>query len=408
MDNNAEGGVPNAQPEWFKSFADKLNLISVVDSTVKGIDKRLHDLKNTVEFSATRLNDVIKELNSVKTENNELKVANTALKKDVDAFKSQVIYIESHSRRNNLLFKGVEESENETWEDCENKLLNILNETLPDIGDINFERVHRIGDKAKQIDTTPRELIAKFSSYKQRDFVWANRSKFKGTNLWISEDYPQAIKQNRQKLFPYLQAAKRSSEIKHSSLKLDRLYINNKQYTVKNLHEIPDCLKLENSSIITADDSVVFASKYAVFSNLHVCPIKIEGQIYNSTEQYIQWAKANLFNDEASAANILKETDTFKQMMLGKKIKHYKPDVWKKHVRDILVRANNAKYLQHQYAREALIRTQGKKLGEATIDSYFGIGQRLTSKTVSDISTWSGENVMGSVLEEIREKWIVP
>jgi ribA/ribD-fused uncharacterized protein len=396
--------MPNNPPGWVKEFRNEL---SEINGTVKMIDKRLDELSETVEDSSKKLNDVFNELKQLKAENSNLKASNYALKREVDTLKNQFIYLEAQSRRNNLLFDGVEESGEVTWQDCENNLLNKLRECLPHITDLNFERVHRIGNKEKQIkENKPRQIVAKFNSYKQRDLVWSSRFSFQGSKIWVSEDYPPAVRANRQKLTPYLQAAKRSPEIKSSSLRLDRLYLNNKQFTVETIDQIPESLQLHNSSMISTENTVVFASKHAALSNLHVCPIKIEGQEFNSTEQYIQYSKALLFNDQASAAKILDETDTFKQMMLGKKINRFRKDTWQARVREVMVRANDAKFHQNYHAREALLRTGSKHLGEATIDPYYGIGQRLTSKTVSVKDTWEGTNVMGSVLEQIRSKLI--
>jgi ribA/ribD-fused uncharacterized protein len=400
-----EAGVPMDPPGWFLHYADKFDLISTIENTVRNTNERLGKLSETVEFSSAKLNDMINQLKHVKVENEKLQNANIALKKEVDGLKSQVLYLESQSRRDNLLFDGLEETNGETWEACERLLVSFLSEHLPAISDLKFERVHRIGDKDR-LSGKPRQIVAKFSSYKQRDLVWSSRFDLQGTKVWVSEDYPQTIKLRRQKLMPYFQAAKRSPEITSTSLKLDKLFINKKLFTVETISQIPEPLQLENSSMIKSDETVVFASKHVVLSNLYPCPITIEGQVYNSTEQYIQCAKARLFNDNASFTNILKETDTFKQMMLGKKITHFKKDIWRARVRDIMMRANNAKYLQNQQARETLMATGDRQLGEATIDPYFGIGQRLASKTVNNKVIWAGKNVMGSVLEEVRSKLI--
>jgi ribA/ribD-fused uncharacterized protein len=198
-------------------------------------------------------------------------------------------------------------------------------------------------------------------------------------------------------------AAKRSPLVKSAALRLDQLYINNKRFTVNNIKEIPRDLHPENSSIIATADVVVFASKHAILSNLYPCDITIEGKTYNSTEQYIQYSKAVLFNDQIAAKNILDEADTFKIMKLGKKIRNFDRGTWQDRVFGVMKNANTFKFQQHDNARNALLATGTKKLGEATIDPYFGIGQTLNSKTVTSDSTWRGQNVMGTVLTSVRD-----
>ena len=51
--------------------------------------------------------------------------------------------IEDRSRRNNIRVDGVTEEKGETWEDCENKVLEILRDKL-DIVDMTIERAHRV------------------------------------------------------------------------------------------------------------------------------------------------------------------------------------------------------------------------------------------------------------------------
>ena len=396
--------APEEQPLWLKKIEDKLSLITSIDQTVKNNEVQLKDMLNNIELISTKMKETSNQVAEVQKENLELKFTNAKMKVEISQLKGQVNYLEAQSRRNNLLFDGIEEVANENWEKCEKNLIQLLNEHL-DTGEIEFtfERVHRIGPMNKT-DTKPRTVVAKFTSYKQRDFVWQNRAEMKGTKIWISEDFPKTIAENRKKLLPIFLAAKRSTQINSCALTLDRLYINNKLFTVETINQIPEFLKPENSHIISTDSTVVFSSKYAVFSNLHECPIKIEGVLYNSTEQYIQVAKARLFNDEDSAKKIMGERDTFTQMMMGKKIRQFNANIWHNRVRNVLFSANLAKYTQNDYAKDALLNTGTRLLGEATIDPLFGIGQRLSSKTVSDTSTWKGQNIMGNVLSEVRDK----
>ena len=124
---------------------------------------------------------------------------------DISALQTQVSYLESASRRNNLLFRGINEQENETWADTEKALKTVLTGMGLNINDIELERVHRIG----KFTGNKRPLIARFLTYKHRDLVWANRAKLRGTNVWIEEDYPKSVRENRNNLMPYFLAAKR-------------------------------------------------------------------------------------------------------------------------------------------------------------------------------------------------------
>lgn len=168
---------------------------------------------------------------------------------------------------------------------------------------------------------------------------------YKGTNIWISEDYPTTIKSNRQVLMKYYQAAKNSTQINKCSLKLDCLYLDGNQYTVDSVHKILDFLQPDITSSVTTDDVHIFASKNAVLSNLHLKDVAIDGRIFNCNEQFIQYSKANLFKDDCTARKILEEADPYKQMEMGKQVKGFKKEVWLNKVPRFLHHINREKFL---------------------------------------------------------------
>lgn len=395
--------IPKDPPKWFSAFQDKLSAIIIIEKTVKENQAQLSSLVTTSNFLSDQFDQFRAELSEIKQENTTLKADNEALKSEITSLKNNVNYLEAQSRRNNLIFDGIEEKEGESWDECERALQSILIKHLGDCitEQIHFERVHRIG-QSTNVKNKARQIVAKFTFFKQRNLVLTNSAKFKGTKIWISEDYPQAVKNDRKQLMPFLLAARRSEKVTSCSLKIDKLYINKKQYSVQTMDKIPDFLRPENSSTITTEETVVFASKFSIFSNLHKCDLDIQGETYNSTEQFIQVSKARVFGDQDSELKIKNESDTFLQMQLGKNIKHFKTHVWKQKAKDILLKANFAKFTQHKYAKDALLSTGNRLLGEATLSPLFGIGHSLKSKTVSRKEAWTGQNLMGEVLSEVR------
>ena len=62
------------------------------------------------------------------------------------------------------------------------------------------------------------------------------------------------------------------------------------------------------------------------------------------------------------------------------------------------------KFAQHPELREALVKTVGKRLVEATRDPYFGAGETL--QTIgARIDTFKGANKLGSILAGIRDSY---
>ena len=60
--------------------------------------------------------------------------------------------------------------------------------------------------------------------------------------------------------------------------------------------------------------------------------------------------------------------------------------------------------MSHADARQALLDTGNRRIGEASPDTQYGTGVHISSPKATDSSTWSGKNLMGRILSEIREE----
>ena len=95
--------------------------------------------------------------------------------------------MEDHSRQNNLRFEGIKKHENESWEDCKNKIYDLLENKLEmDIENVVIERAHRTGKKNKN---RSRPIVAQFSFYKDKMNILKNCKKLKNTKFSIYEDF---------------------------------------------------------------------------------------------------------------------------------------------------------------------------------------------------------------------------
>ena len=72
--------------------------------------------------------------------------------------------LEDRLRRDNLRLDGLKEIDNETWEQNEEILQQMIRNVL-ELEGINIERAHRVGNKSNE-RKAPRTIAAKFSSYK--------------------------------------------------------------------------------------------------------------------------------------------------------------------------------------------------------------------------------------------------
>ena len=91
--------------------------------------------------------DLEKEFRDLKTRVDMLEDENRKLKATVDR-------LEGQSRRNNLIVHGVEESDAETWDQCETKLRTVLKEQFGiDSDELQIEPAHRLGRRSPNVST---------------------------------------------------------------------------------------------------------------------------------------------------------------------------------------------------------------------------------------------------------------
>ncbi|XP_053381981.1 uncharacterized protein LOC128551589 [Mercenaria mercenaria] len=132
--------------------------------------------------------------------------------------------------RNNLIFGNIAESSDESPVQTEAKLREFMTDKLKMAADlvdqIKFERVHRMKRNTVRSDQSrrPRNIVAKFTLFKDREIVRRLKSKLEGTNFYLHEQYPPEIMERRKKLIPKLKAAKR--EGKSAWISYDTLYVN--------------------------------------------------------------------------------------------------------------------------------------------------------------------------------------
>ncbi|XP_045214306.2 uncharacterized protein LOC123564644 [Mercenaria mercenaria] len=150
------------------------------------------------------------------------------LEKERVAMRDDLAYLQSQSMSNNLIFGNIFEAPTETPAETEETLrgfmeaeLNIAKELVEKI---QFERVHRVGTKKSQTDR--RNIVAKFSLFKEREMVRKQWKNLQGTNFYMHEQFPKEVNDKRRKLLPQLKEAKRAG--KKAWLSFDTLYIDGK------------------------------------------------------------------------------------------------------------------------------------------------------------------------------------
>ena len=140
-------------------------------------------------------------------------------------------------------------------------------------------------------------------------------------------------------------------------------------------------------------------------SNWYLCSFKDSENSYTSTEQYMMYKKAMLFNDLDIAKKIMATSSASKIKAFGRKVKNFNEEIWNDNKVNIVTEGNYLKFSQNESLKKQLLDTDDTTLAECAVkDIIWGIGLSMTSSLRFDKSNWRGENLLGKCLMTVRER----
>ena len=249
---------------------------------------------------------------------------------------------------------------------------------------------------------TPLPIICRFEHFADRVKVWNSRFNLKQTNIQVQEDFHPDILARRQVLFPIMMEAKKQQM--KSTLSVDKLIIDGTSYTIDDLGKLPDTLSSIALGMKESPDAVAFFTKRCPLSNFYHSPfVGDDGTRYHSTEQFLQFKKAEFAGDQETATKIFNAQDPLTCKNLAKSIKNVNEQAWQNVACGIMKSALRKKFESNQSCKETLLKTGLRRLGEATNkDPFWGTGIALGDKLATNCGAWQGANNMGKLLEEVR------
>ena len=208
-----------------------------LENYVKSVDAKVSTLQTKVESFESfqkKTEDTVESIeNGMSFANTEVESLKKRLQKTENRLaqlKDKKLYMEVYQRRENLRFFGIQEADT-AEEDTREVLVDFLKTKL-DIKDadaLEFQRVHRIG-KRDDSDDKPRQIIARFLRYPDREKVMSNARKLKGQGFGISADLPKEIIDRRKKKMSKFKKAKEEGKpVYFSRTEPDKLFIDGVQ-----------------------------------------------------------------------------------------------------------------------------------------------------------------------------------
>lgn len=142
-----------------------------------------------------------------------------------------------------------------------------------------------------------------------------------------------------------------------------------------------------------------------IFSNWWKSKFVVDGLEFNCVEQYMMWSKAKVFKDEAAMRAILRSSSPADIKKLGRQVHNFDSKKWDSVKFEIVVTGCYNKFSQNDDLKKALIATGESVLVEASpYDRIWGIGLGPSDPRRLNPKNWSGQNLLGKALCEVREK----
>lgn len=360
------------------------------------------------EHLETQIAGITGELASVqqtiKQKDHEIKLLRDEIM-DLKKMKEKTINLEAQSRRDNLIFhglkaKGKTENDNQCREVvydflvCDLKILDARDR-------IKISRAHRVKGPLKN-DNLP--MIVKFHYYPDRVEVWEKRFVLKNTmsNIWMAEDFPREIENERDILRPFFKRALKLNM--KPKLVRNKLIIKGKAFTIENVHEIPDCVSTDLPDLSkNVSDVIILHEQLNPLLTTHPGNIVYQGATYSSLEQFYQYHKAEVCGDGVAAQKVLGTSNTRYIRKVGSGISEN--SAWSECKESVMLRGLEIKLSKNDQLKSYLMATGTKTLAVAnTGDQYWGTGLNSKDARCMDPKQWPGDNHYGQLLMTIRDK----
>ena len=358
------------------------------------------DLVGSLEYIESQQSALMEEKVQLQSQLAGMEAKLRDLNRDHIKYKAKSENLDNHSRRNNIIIKGIPEG----WhQNIEEVVRSFLVDYFGVPYSVGIDGIRRLGRFFRRHDGSirSRPIIVLFSLNADRENVWNLRRNLQGSRYSLDEDYAPETQAVRRKLFPVMAEAKRKKLGRKIELIKDTLHIDGFTYTIDTLHNLPK--EVRDGSRWT-ESQVSFFGELCPASNFHPATFNHNGKEVENSEKMLFYKKAKLFNDEFTAKRIEKESDPRVIKNLSKSIQGVNEDQWTSQIKKLVTPILYDKFRQNPPLLKWLKLTGNRTLVEAAgpHDKVWGNGLFLSDDNNTNRSRWSGENLQGQMLMEVR------
>lgn len=411
--------------------ADRTELsLEKMSAEITAQSRKVEEVRRESEDTRNLVSNNTREISSLKTAMEDIRIDLASVKctpnsrsfLELRRMRMDMERQEAMARRVNLLFDGIEEAPGETMSSLAIKMGDLFAMRLG-LSDISIDVAHRVG---VSIAGKPRRAIVRFSSPSERFKVWEARSRFAlppesrarrlrndsssseiPARIWVYQDRPRGVRDRESMIIRIVKEAQRLRSYGPARYAEGKLWLNDESFEYEELEELP--LELRPSYLCTPRDKqkLAFFSKHTGLSNHYMSDFTYEGIHYSSAEQFICRSRAQFSTNARMAKRALTVHDP---VVLKGMLRQLGEDgletEWRRIVKAKLTPGILAKFTQNINLRDELVRTMPLRLGEASTDAFWGISRGLFDKEVLNIRFWTGQNMMGLILEDVRMQLI--
>lgn len=378
--------------------------VAQVQAQVNKMEEKVSLLQENETEAQQQIQLLAREISDLKAEVKQLKQAPPA-KSTISQSDFELLKVKADLLKNNLIVEGLREPQGDHYWSAYYQARSFVKNTLG-IKYAEIDRAYRLG-KLRGGNPQPRPLLIRFTRLGDRMDAWEARYKLNSTNNpFIKEDLPIPLRPIQAALMRVAQVARKNSrKYPNVMIREFRLYINDDSYGVEDLEKLPDDLR--PSSISTPGNSqvVIFFGRDSRFSNHYKSKFVLNDTSYSSIEQYLADKRATVagnqhLRDKAMAAADPREAKKILNALHGDP----SDEDWARQRKDFLFDGLLAKFQQSKDLKDYLLSTERRILGEASRNKTWGIGLTLTDQGRLDPNNWTGENLLGTTLMEVRER----
>ena len=213
----------------------KLKILDQLEKKVETVENEISKMWSEIRVNHkeydSKINHIGERVHGIEFSNSEAQEKLDNLTKENDKLKDSLVYLQSQSMRNNLIFCNIEEKEQP--ENTEQVVRNFLVEKMKVaedlVRDMRIERAHRmgsVGQRNHQGERQHRKIVCKFTLFKDRELIRKAKINLDKSQYYVHEQFPPEIVEKRRRLVPKMKEAITNGQ--RSWISYDTLYINGK------------------------------------------------------------------------------------------------------------------------------------------------------------------------------------